>query len=434
MSWVEIGADIVDSALFVYFLNAFNGCIYRGKKAFITSILTFLLLLINILISDLYNFLSYYPIVIDFIITIIYSQKCLKGNKVEHVGSIILYHWGMLGTTLAVLWFISHIETEGFFLWITIGSSERMYLLIACKIILFLYVFIVIHLRQKFMFTYTRAAFFTFYFMPLVVLVLVFLLMELLFEFYYIDRRGKLLLGILVAVFILSIINIYLYLTAAKKEKIEKEKSYIMELFKTQQTIYNNELKHQKEIRNLEHDMKNRMLGLKHYFSRGETKKGIEKIDEILEGYNGSGNKLLLRDYIWETVIDTKIALAESKNISVMKKIHLGDYDGIDGIDLCIILGNLLDNAIEAEEKMDCKKIEVILSEEMGFVYICIRNNIDSRVTHIDVSRTSKHNSKNHGIGIKNVKEVTERYCGKVDFNVGGGMFVVTVLLKAAHK
>ena len=95
---------------------------------------------------------------------------------------------------------------------------------------------------------------------------------------------------------------------------------------------------------------------------------------------------------------------------------HSSDI-GIADIDICSILGNLLDNAIEACEKIDTpdRKIVVDIHEKAGFLIVKITNSITELTPVIKkIGFTSKTDTANHGIGLRMVERICTKYDGRL--------------------
>ena len=116
-------------------------------------------------------------------------------------------------------------------------------------------------------------------------------------------------------------------------------------------------------------------------------------------------------------------------NISFKCNCFVSGFDEINIIDLCVLVGNLLDNAIEACQKIDKqKRIQVSFKQEGNFLNVIIKN------TYIDEKNndllTTKDNKLNHGYGIKSVRSIVEKYEGTFKIIKNNGYFIVSVLLK----
>ena len=204
----------------------------------------------------------------------------------------------------------------------------------------------------------------------------------------------------------------YFYLRAmGKKNKI---------LFETERRLQTEEfnIKLHKQMeeaneqnRKLRHDLKNHMLMIKNKIDH-DPQEANEYIEQLL----GNVNNTTIIDGKNEALIyilNSKNAIMQEKGISV-KFILQSDLDIISEYDLTVIFGNLLDNAIEAQEHVEDKRIIVEIREDKDFYYIRIKNHYDpARIIKTnEVFKTSKENKEQHGYGLKNVEECVKRYHG----------------------
>ena len=102
----------------------------------------------------------------------------------------------------------------------------------------------------------------------------------------------------------------------------------------------------------------------------------------------------------------------------------------ISDVDICILLGNLLDNAIEASRGNDRKEIELYIMKNQGELEIKVENRITVPVLGGNTGlKTTKKDKKNHGFGIVSVKNIVEKYHGLMDVYEKNGKFCVSVIL-----
>lgn len=139
--------------------------------------------------------------------------------------------------------------------------------------------------------------------------------------------------------------------------------------------------------------------------------------------------------------------LTLKKNKSYQKAIEMNiDVDfpeeiEVDYIDMSIIMGNLLDNAIEACEKVDKeakREINVNIYLKEGTLYIIVDNNKipdKKRETAEFISRfTTKNDGENHGFGIGNVKMIVNKYNGEMEMEDGGDTFETKIKIPLAKE
>jgi len=107
--------------------------------------------------------------------------------------------------------------------------------------------------------------------------------------------------------------------------------------------------------------------------------------------------------------------------------------------DLYSLLGNAVDNALEAVMKIDEKEKRIIsinVSRVEDFVTVCIRNSFDGNIKFDEqgMPLTSKADPNYHGYGIKSMKYIAEKYDGSLSFNVKDGMFKLNLLLPSNNE
>ena len=179
------------------------------------------------------------------------------------------------------------------------------------------------------------------------------------------------------------------------------------------------------------HDMKHQIEALIQPESHSERRKSfIEDVQDMIQVYDSNvhtGNEAL------DTILMEK---------GLYCKVHHIDWtcvaDGkllefMDVVDLFTIMGNALDNAVESVEKRgkdEFKSIGVRVRKKDLFAVIQVENTFDGELKMKDgLPLTSKADKENHGIGIRSIKSIVEKYQGTVSVRVQDGNFVLTILL-----
>lgn len=105
-------------------------------------------------------------------------------------------------------------------------------------------------------------------------------------------------------------------------------------------------------------------------------------------------------------------------------------------------MNNLLDNAIEACQKIEKEKryVRLSLKRKDNFLLLMVENSFDGILQQAEdgLPRTVKNTElpgilMEHGVGLRNVKELAERYLGAMGIEVKGNVFKVTVMLQKAE-
>lgn len=111
------------------------------------------------------------------------------------------------------------------------------------------------------------------------------------------------------------------------------------------------------------------------------------------------------------------------------------DLSFMDDMDVCSLIGNILDNAIEAsQELLDTKKpsISIKIGNINNFIIIKTRNECIScsrKKLKENIFETTKDIKKMHGIGLSSVKKVVEKYDGHCEFDMEGEVFTAEILI-----
>lgn len=174
------------------------------------------------------------------------------------------------------------------------------------------------------------------------------------------------------------------------------------------------------------HDMKNHLIILENYCRAGETEKAIRYIEKIREPiqtfkhYFKSGNEVL------DIILNYKLSEAERKGIYTQVIMEAAGEIRLEGCDLCAILSNLLDNAIEACDLTEHgeKWVHVLVKRLGDIVVINVSNSYDTRY-----KKESEHTTRKglHGYGLKSVEAKVKRYGGEMKWGYENNRFAVTI-------
>ena len=141
---------------------------------------------------------------------------------------------------------------------------------------------------------------------------------------------------------------LYLYEHLAEQaETIRNQEQYEQHL-KTQLKHLDEILITQKQIKKFKHDYKNFLIGLQAYFDNNDITGASNYMKKLGEKKIGNSSVIETGNIALDAILSTKIAIAESKKITVNTKIQIPEDMPIDPTDICVIFGNALDNAIEA--------------------------------------------------------------------------------------
>ena len=173
------------------------------------------------------------------------------------------------------------------------------------------------------------------------------------------------------------------------------------------------------------HDYKNNIILLKNWIDNNE----IDKLEKFIEKENEKLERNLFYVITGNSVVDALLSvkrnIAESKQIIFNINAEIPQKCKIEDVDLICILGNVIDNAIEACEKQEYPEINVVIKKVKSMLIIKVSNSFTEKLSG-DL-KTKKWNKELHGIGIKNVKKTVEKYYGDFGMTQIGDEVIVTV-------
>lgn len=179
----------------------------------------------------------------------------------------------------------------------------------------------------------------------------------------------------------------------------------------------------QEQLRKLKHDLMNHFTVVATYLDLGENEKAIEYFKKIGAEYANltrsfTGNTLL------NAILNSKYQKALANEIHMEVEAHADDIKA-DETDICTLIANSLDNAIEALSGTKGETIEVELRESNGVFTYSVSNRIIRPVSRDSEGRfiSGKEDKKNHGLGIKNMERAAERLGGTLEITTEGNVF-----------
>lgn len=184
--------------------------------------------------------------------------------------------------------------------------------------------------------------------------------------------------------------------------------------------------------RKLKHDMRNHLMVIAAYLNSNELEEAKEYTSKMLDKLNLDYSYIETGNTLINYIINNKMQKAKADKIQVKAEIDNLRFSKMDSIDFSALLGNLLDNAIEAAANSDKKVIEIMIKKQRGYDSIKIKNTIDTSVLNHNPQLISvKQDNENHGIGVKQVREIVKRYDGMLDIYEENKMFCVVVLIES---
>ena len=208
-------------------------------------------------------------------------------------------------------------------------------------------------------------------------------------------------------------------INAFKVKELEKERTY-----------YENTIRSALQSNKVMHDLKHKLFEINENLSGSDNAKemieemcGIIKGAQLVEYTTVNGLNVLL-NYKFKEIND--------KNIDLKYKILLGSEVNIENMDLCVLIGNLLDNAIEATIKAEIKEISFNLTQKNNYIVLRMKNT--TKNSDVKIGKSTKSDGEHHGIGLNSINDIVDKYDGNMEFELKDGYFDIYLILKNEVK
>lgn len=237
---------------------------------------------------------------------------------------------------------------------------------------------------------------------------------------------------------LLIILNICIFYLFEKQLKQEEEKiklEFLKEQLKNQKVHFEELRNNQIRINKAVHDTKNQLLAVLGYVENNQNQKAIETINLLCHNILGKANLVNTGNVAVDSLLNAKLNMIRKLDIDLETYFLLEPNLKVDEIDLCVVLGNILDNAIEACQKISTEKerkiyLKIAQVEEHVLIEIC--NSISHKVIYKNGKIITKKKDKLfHGYGLKNVEDVVEKYNGNITYEQEENIFIVRILLQS---
>ena len=208
-------------------------------------------------------------------------------------------------------------------------------------------------------------------------------------------------------------------------------------LLEQQNTYYMNQYlltkERQQEVFTFQHDFRNILLGLRSQLQAGEKEAGLNDVDKLLGVLELSSGGCNTGSILIDSIINDKQQFAKKLGISFQTDIKIPPQLNLDTYAFSIILGNILDNAIEAcrHPAVTQPYINFQLHYHKGTLFIRIQNPYQHliRTNHFGELATTKRDKHFHGIGLQSVKKAVEETGGIWDITYENHIFQVEICL-----
>lgn len=186
-----------------------------------------------------------------------------------------------------------------------------------------------------------------------------------------------------------------------------------------------------RQIRGWRHDYRNHIQTMKAYAAAGDLDAIRNYLDLLDEDLTTVDTVIKTGNPMTDAILNSKISLAKSKDISVIADAHIPLKLKTSEIDLCCIIGNLFDNAIDASMKLpkEQRMIRVYMDMKNTQLYISFTNFTAGKKMKKDGRLFHSTKGEGHGFGLVRIDAIVDRLDGYLSRNSEDGAFTTEILL-----
>ena len=231
--------------------------------------------------------------------------------------------------------------------------------------------------------------------------------------------------------FLIIVLLFYLYdaLKSSAEMKIEKS------ILEQEKRYYDNQFLLMKssveKTASLKHDIANHIGAIGSLIRENEISRALNYINQ-LEKYAPFNSKIVESgNLVIDSILNYKLDYVKSIGVNTHLDIKVPSDLELESFDMVVILGNLLDNSVEALKKLkENRTLWVSIKYDRGVLIIQIQNNFDGKISvGAKGLITTKDDKDNHGLGLKNIESTLEKYNGLLEYSYTNNLFKAEVLM-----
>ena len=232
-----------------------------------------------------------------------------------------------------------------------------------------------------------------------------------------------------IAVLAISILYIVVYDKLAMSLEVKWEKGMLEKSVEAYHHELDTMKNSQRRIQNLRHDLRHHFIELEGLAKQGKNEEIYSYVKELETSFADTKRAVHTGEYETDSLVNFLVDDARNRAVDVCTDITIPEDLNVSKYKWNVIVGNLLENAIEAASKADMKKVILKLKLSDGILFLEIKNSYTGRIVMEDGMVKAKSVARNHGIGLRSVKELVDEQDGQMDIKVDDEWFDVKVMI-----
>lgn len=186
-------------------------------------------------------------------------------------------------------------------------------------------------------------------------------------------------------------------------------------------------------LRAFRHDVRNHLICIKNLILQNKSEDAVKYAENITESMENLNTKINTGNPVADAIISEKYSECLNNNIEFKCDVLVPGKAKINSLDLCVILGNALDNSMEACELIEDESVKKYIHIRSylikSFIVFEIKNSMDSCISKKDIIGDEDYDL-NHGLGLLNIKNTVDKYFGTVSTEENDNKFMLSIMLQ----
>jgi len=430
----EIAVNFLQGFILIFFQYSYlgdkqNRKFYKSKGVVYSIILAAAISVINRI-----TYFEHFYVLLYIVITFLYVKLHLNGSFMKKIFSVIYPYLIIAVSTVLVLNFSSilfNIPTEEI---LSNDNIERCLSILSAQILIICLITLSLKILKRNDSKNFELAVTEWILISVVLAISIVICAFLNFSsFEIVSSNGRAYIVIaFMGIILINAVICYLVVDLGKKniavrenEILKLQREYNRQYITNANTEYD-------LIKKLRHDFKDNYLVIHTLLSDGKIKKAMEHIENNIDILTQTEIFVRTNNDIVNAVVNAQLSTAKSFGIDVTC-LSIMDFDGINDLDLCRLLSNMLENAVTACVKSNNVRRNIYLkitSDERNVTFN-LKNTIDKAVLETNKNlHTTKNMNGEHGYGTKIILDIAAKYSGRCDFYEEDDLFCCNVILK----
>lgn len=425
----EVGTNVVDAILAIYFLTKFNDASFQKNRFALPAF--FAIFGFTFVGDRLFPGFTLFPMIALFIFTSCYALSISRKHYVRAILSSCIFE-------------VSYILTSSFLFIIISMIIQDFELLLQDSTSIFRYLLLILHKVALF----AVLQLFLLLFRADSAIAKVNGLLTTLFTGITLFGLGAAMVltaqpnaqeiqtQILLIIIAFIAANVLLYILLYQVQKLQRHKyelKLLQEKMQFEQDWYKELTAIHANVRTMRHDIKQHLVVISGYLQDDKVSDCKKYLQSVLEETEKSATPFHSGNAVLDYIIHSKLDACDDIRTMVMGRV--ADFSDIKDTDLACLIGNILDNAIEGVADAPEKSIELYFHVESDNRVILCKNTVGRPVLASNPDlRTTKSQKDAHGLGHKIIAKIVADYNGILNYYEENGTFSVQIILPMAPK